>query len=72
MEGLFITDLTVDKVRHLKNIHIPLDKAKRKHLILTGRNGSGKTSVLDKAAEYFRLIFKPKGIAEERICICRF
>lgn len=42
----FITGITIHKVRHLRNIHIPLSKDERKHLILTGKNGSGKTSVL--------------------------
>jgi predicted ATP-dependent endonuclease of OLD family len=46
-DDVFITDLTIHKVRHLKNIHIPLSKDERKHLILTGKNGSGKTSVLE-------------------------
>ncbi len=46
-EDIFITDLTIKKVRHLENIHIPLSEEKRKHLILTGKNGSGKTSVLE-------------------------
>jgi len=43
----FITDLAIHRVRHLKDIHIPLSKDERKHLILTGKNGSGKTSVLN-------------------------
>ena len=46
-KDVFITDLTIHKVRHLKDIHIPLSKTERKHLILTGKNGSGKTSVLE-------------------------
>ena len=51
MEDIFITDIRIDHVRHLRNIDIPLSKTARKHLILTGKNGSGKTSVLDEAAE---------------------
>ncbi len=46
MEDIFIKQIEIVKVRHLKNLTIPLDEHKRKHLILTGRNGSGKTSVL--------------------------
>lgn len=46
-DELFITDLTIHQVRHLKDIHILLSKDERKHLILTGKNGSGKTSVLN-------------------------
>ncbi|MEK8021067.1 MAG: AAA family ATPase [Candidatus Parabeggiatoa sp.] len=44
---LFITDITLNKIRHLKEIDIALSKAEKKHLILTGKNGSGKTSVLE-------------------------
>lgn len=51
MEDIFITDIRIDHVRHLRNIDIPLSKTSRKHLILTGKNGSGKTSVLDEAAK---------------------
>ncbi len=46
-QEVFITDITIHKVRHLENIHIPLSEDERKHLILTGKNGSGKTSVLE-------------------------
>lgn len=53
MEQTFLTDIEIKKVRHLENISIPLDKAKRKHLILTGKNGSGKTSLLEALVKYF-------------------
>ena len=46
MENIFIKSIEIKKVRHLKKLTILLDKHKRKHLILTGRNGSGKTWVL--------------------------
>ena len=53
MERLFITELQIMNVRHLKDICIPLSKDKMKHLILTGKNGSGKTSVLEYLNRYF-------------------
>jgi len=53
MKQTFITDLQIKNVRHLKDIHIPLSKEKRKHLILTGKNGSGKTSVLNEIKSFF-------------------
>lgn len=53
MEQTFLTSVNIAKVRHLQNITIPLSKEKRKHLILTGKNGSGKTSVLDSLAAFF-------------------
>jgi predicted ATP-binding protein involved in virulence len=37
----------------LEEIDIQLSDTERKHLILTGKNGSGKTSVLEKLREYF-------------------
>lgn len=56
MEQTFLTSVNVVKVRHLQNITIPLDANKRKHLILTGKNGSGKTSVLEALVEHFRYL----------------
>jgi len=59
--NLFITDLKIEKVRNLKEIEIKLDDDKRKHLIFTGKNGSGKTSVLEAIASYMDNI---KNISE--------
>lgn len=56
MGQTFFTEVYIKKVRHLQNITIPLDIAQRKNLILTGKNGSGKTSVLDALAEYLKYI----------------
>jgi predicted ATP-dependent endonuclease of OLD family len=47
MADTFITKIQIDKVRHLTNLTIPLSETERRHLILTGKNGSGKTSVLE-------------------------
>ena len=53
METLFyITEIMIESVRHLKNISIPINSDKIKHVILTGKNGSGKTSVLDAIASF--------------------
>ena len=46
MEDYFIQKLTIKDVRDIKNLEIPLDDNERKHLIITGKNGSGKTSTL--------------------------
>ena len=46
MENLFITKIYIEKVRHLRGLEIILSDKERKHLILTGKNGSGKTSLL--------------------------
>ncbi len=57
MEQFFITNLLIKKVRHLKDIYIPLSENQVKHLILTGKNGSGKTSVVEALAKYLDKIF---------------
>lgn len=56
MEQTYLTAVNIVKVRHLQDITIPLDAHKRKHLILTGKNGSGKTSVLETLADHFRYV----------------
>ena len=53
MEQTFLTSVDIVKVRHLQNITIPLSMEKRKHLIFTGKNGNGKTSVLDSLSAFF-------------------
>ena len=52
----FITEVQINEVRHLKNITIKLNSEKRQHLILTGKNGSGKTSVLQAMKSYLQAI----------------
>ena len=47
MQDVFITKIHIERVRHLENVDILLSETSRKHLILTGKNGSGKTSLLN-------------------------
>jgi len=47
MQDTFITKIHINKVRHLADVDIVLSDTERKHLILTGKNGSGKTSLLE-------------------------
>lgn len=42
----FITDILIDDSRNIKDFQIHISKENRQHLILTGKNGSGKTSLL--------------------------
>jgi hypothetical protein len=53
MEDVFVTKIDIRKVRHLQDLTIELSETTRKHLILTGRNGSGKTSLLEVMKDYF-------------------
>lgn len=52
VDKTFMTELRINHVRHLKDITIPLSESQPKHLILTGKNGSGKTSVLKSAVDF--------------------
>ncbi|MDE7310747.1 MAG: AAA family ATPase [Eubacterium sp.] len=68
MKELFITNLAIKKVRHLNNISIPLSEQKMKHLILTGKNGSGKTSVTESLAKYLNKVFSGEKEQAFRNC----
>ena len=48
----YIKKLEISKVRHLTGLTISLDGKGKNHLILTGRNGSGKTSLLEAIRDY--------------------
>lgn len=61
MNQHFITQIHIDKVRHLQNITIPLSETKCKHLILTGKNGSGKTSVMEALKAYLSIYTGDSG-----------
>ncbi|MCI9143402.1 MAG: AAA family ATPase [Lachnospiraceae bacterium] len=52
----YITQIEIEKLRHLSNITISLNPEKRQHLMLTGKNGSGKTSLLIALQKYLQAI----------------
>ena len=54
----FITEIKIEKLRHLSGIDIKLNPEHRQHLILTGKNGSGKTSLLMALQKYLRAVNK--------------
>lgn len=56
MTQTFLTELSILKVRHLSDINIPLSSNSRKHLIITGKNGSGKTSVLTAIVDFLSYV----------------
>lgn len=60
MNQTFLTQLNIMRVRHLKNIEILLSGEQRKNLIITGTNGSGKTSVLNSLIEFLSYVISQK------------
>lgn len=47
----FITEIDIKKLRHISDIKIELSSENMQHLLLTGKNGSGKTSLLIALSE---------------------
>ena len=47
----FIKNIHINKLFHLENLDIPIDNEKYPHLIITGKNGSGKTMLLNAIAD---------------------
>lgn len=47
MDQIYLTEINIRQIRHLRDVKIELSQNDKKHLLLTGINGSGKTSVLN-------------------------
>ena len=60
---IFISSLKINAVRHLKDVGIVVsDDGKMRHLILTGPNGSGKTSVLQALFRHLKLLVEDRRL----------
>lgn len=53
----FITSVHINQIFHLKDLDIPVSGEKRQHLLLTGKNGSGKTSLLNAIMDFVEKIY---------------
>ena len=60
MEQFYIKEINIRKVRHLQELRIIVSPEEecRRHLILTGNNGSGKTSLLEAIQTYLDSVSK--------------
>ena len=58
----FIKNIHVNKLFHLENFDIPVVDEKYPHLIITGKNGSGKTILLNAVTEFLNKIKGQKGL----------
>ena len=56
----YIKNIHINKVRHLRDINIPLEKEDYPHLMITGKNGSGKTSLLNAIANHIERVANDK------------
>ena len=57
MENIYITSININRFRNINELDIELSRNTRKHLILTGNNGSGKTSLLELLVSNFDNMF---------------
>ena len=58
----FIKNIHINKLFHLENFDIPIMEEKYPHLIITGKNGSGKTILLNAISEFLNKIKGQKGL----------
>ena len=65
MHTCFISNIKINKVRHLENLKIELSAKEKKHLIITGKNGSGKTSLLNSMAIFLNSITNTDAFIKE-------
>nr|VFK68672.1 MAG: Predicted ATP-binding protein involved in virulence [Candidatus Kentron sp. UNK]VFK73144.1 MAG: Predicted ATP-binding protein involved in virulence [Candidatus Kentron sp. UNK] len=59
MTDTFITRIQVNQSRNIRDLTIPLSETERKHLIITGKNGSGKTSLLEELVRFLGKLDNP-------------
>ncbi len=52
----FITKIQVNESRNIKDLTIPLSENECRHLIITGKNGSGKTSILNELFKFLQQV----------------
>lgn len=48
----FVKQIRIEEIRHLRKFEIDIDEREMKHLIITGKNGFGKTSLLERMQVY--------------------
>jgi len=59
----FIKNIHINKLFHLENFDIPIANEKYPHLIITGKNGSGKTVLLNAIADFFNVVKNKKNLS---------
>lgn len=60
--GYYLNKITVNKLFHLNNFEIPIADKAYPHLIITGKNGSGKTVLLNAMADFLEQIKKDTNL----------
>ena len=68
MKQFYIKEINIRKVRHLQDLRIIIsaEEEDRRHLILTGNNGSGKNSLLEAIQTYLDSVSKNNELYQSR------
>lgn len=59
----FVKNIRINKLFHLNDFDIPISDENSPHLIVTGKNGSGKTVLLNAIADYLGIIKEDKALS---------
>lgn len=62
MNPYYIRNIHINKLYHLVDFDIPMTNPEMPHLIITGKNGSGKTILLNAIAEFLNSIKGQKSL----------
>ncbi len=62
MNHVYVKEIIIDGIRGLRDIQIGVGKDEMQHFILTGKNGSGKTSTLDALSKYINALATNKEL----------
>lgn len=65
----YITNIHVNKLFHLSDFDIPVADKNAPHLILTGKNGSGKTITLNAIADFLDKIKRYENTAQDGVLL---
>jgi predicted ATP-binding protein involved in virulence len=65
----YITNIHVNRVYHLHDFDIPIPDDAAPHLILTGKNGSGKTSLLQAMSDYLDAMMRDGSSSNEKVAV---
>lgn len=58
----FIKNIKINKLLHLQDFNIPIANENTPHLILTGKNGTGKTILLRAIADFLEIVRNDKNL----------
>ena len=60
----FLKNIKINSLFHLHNISIPIENEQAPHLLITGKNGSGKTVLLNAMADYLGSVEMGPSLAQ--------